>query len=249
MNTTTKEELAKMLEGSQIDKIVESYELELARNSGLVIVYGHSDDGVTLEGMINDETGTTVYITKDGKLFNGGSCRVECDLYKEARIECQVIEATFNSDAGKGFNWTFKTKIPHSTFDIWEDDNQFCMGIVFSIHDLYEIKKPRIICICGSSRFCAGIAVAKWTFEKAGNIAMGLHLLPDSYTDQLDHQAEFEGVAKVLDELHLRKIDLAGDVFIYNKDGYIGERTAIEIEYARNKGKQITYLELPESFK
>lgn len=107
-------------------------------------------------------------------------------------------------------------------------------------------KRPKIICICGSSRFCADIAVIKWEFEKQGNIAVGLHLLPNSYTFLKDHVAEAQGVAEILDELHLRKIDLADEVFIANVNGYIGERTAIEIEYAKEKGKPIKYFESPK---
>ena len=57
------------------------------------------------------------------------------------------------------------------------------------------------------------------------------------------HQAEAEGAEDILDELHLRKIDLANRVMICNYDGYIGERTRIELEYARSRGKFIGSLE------
>ena len=108
-----------------------------------------------------------------------------------------------------------------------------------------EVKKmPRIYCICGSSRFCADIAVIKWEIEKTGSIAIGLHLLPVGYKDgQSHHQAEFEGVSDILDELHLRKIDLADEILIANINGYIGERTAFEIKYAKRIGKPISYYE------
>lgn len=52
-----------------------------------------------------------------------------------------------------------------------------------------------------------------------------------------------------LDDLHLRKIDLADNVFVVNPatpehpDGYIGESTRREIEYATQLGKPVTYLE------
>ena len=41
----------------------------------------------------------------------------------------------------------------------------------------------------------------------------------------------------------VRKIDLADEVFVINKDGYIGESTKREIEYAKAKGKPIFYSE------
>ena len=113
--------------------------------------------------------------------------------------------------------------------------------------------KPRVICLCGSSRFCELIAVYAWMFEKEGNIALSLHLLPVWYAKATgkttpNHFAEQEGVASQLDELHLRKIDMADEIFVVNPpvyahpDGYIGERTRAEIEYAKSLGKPINYL-------
>ena len=75
-----------------------------------------------------------------------------------------------------------------------------------------------------------------------------INYLPKWYAElqgwkELDHFGEQSGRKKVLDELHLRKIDLADEVFVINKDGYIGESTKREIEYAKAKGKPIFYSE------
>ena len=103
---------------------------------------------------------------------------------------------------------------------------------------------PEIVCLCGSSRFIESFAVLAWEFEKQGRIALGLHLLPASYpTKVADHIAEAEGVTDILNNLHLRKIDLADAVFIVNVNGYIGTDTRREIAYAKQLGKPITYLE------
>lgn len=103
---------------------------------------------------------------------------------------------------------------------------------------------PLIITICGSSRFIAEMAVIAWEMEKQGYVTMGPHLLPQHYPDvQPDHQAEHEGVAETLDAVHLRKIDLADEIFVLNKDHYIGDRTRAEIEYARKQGKVVRFLE------
>jgi hypothetical protein len=56
---------------------------------------------------------------------------------------------------------------------------------------------------------------------------------------------EYDQVKARLDELHLRKIDLADEVLILNVGGYIGESTLRELEYARATGKHIRYLERP----
>ena len=51
---------------------------------------------------------------------------------------------------------------------------------------------------------------------------------------------------EMLDDMHLRKIDLADEIFVINVGGYIGESTRREIEYAENTGKKINYLEKPD---
>lgn len=110
-------------------------------------------------------------------------------------------------------------------------------------------KRPRIIALCGSSRFVEQFAVMQWNFEKGGVIALGLHLLPHSYYQQTGivpvehHEAEHEGVADQLDALHLKKIEMADSVYVLNIGGYIGESTAREIAYAKKLGKPISYHE------
>lgn len=120
--------------------------------------------------------------------------------------------------------------------------------------DPYEKIKPiqsvrgtkemtKIVCICGSSRFCEIMAVCAWLIEREEKaITMGLHLLPVWYTNIPDHHlAEHEGVAEAMDELHLRKIDLADEIFVVNRNSYIGKSTGKEIEYAKKHGKKIRW--------
>ena len=47
----------------------------------------------------------------------------------------------------------------------------------------------------------------------------------------------------MLIDMHKQRIDMCDEIFVINKDGYIGENTLSEIEYARSKGKLISYLE------
>lgn len=101
------------------------------------------------------------------------------------------------------------------------------------------MSMPKIVVLCGSSRFCDIMAVCAWFLERdEGVMTMGLHLLPGWYCDEhIDgHLAEHEGVADHMDELHLRKIDLADEVFVVDAAGYIGESTRNEIRYATERG-------------
>lgn len=104
--------------------------------------------------------------------------------------------------------------------------------------------KPKIIVLCGSSKFCDIMAVTAWLLEKKESaITMGLHLLPEWYFKESisDHLAEHEGVAEAMDELHMRKIDLCDEIFVINYNDYIGSSTTNEINYAQKLGKPIRW--------
>jgi len=102
--------------------------------------------------------------------------------------------------------------------------------------------RPEIVCLCGSTRFMDWFNEVGWLLTMEGKIVLSVgvskHLPPD-------HGGEAMGpeVAARLDELHLRKIDLADRIFVLNVDGYIGESTRREIEYATAHDKPVTYLE------
>lgn len=48
---------------------------------------------------------------------------------------------------------------------------------------------------------------------------------------------------EMLDDMHKRRIDMADEIYVINVGGYIGDSTRSEIEYARETGKNIRYLE------
>ena len=99
------------------------------------------------------------------------------------------------------------------------------------------MTKPKIITLCGSSKFCDIMAVCAWLLERDEKvITMGLHLLPLWYPNiPKHHLAEHEGVSDEMDTLHLRKIDLSDEVFVVHYDHYIGKSTGREIDYAMDK--------------
>jgi hypothetical protein len=106
------------------------------------------------------------------------------------------------------------------------------------------IDKPKVVCFCGSTRFAEWFMIKRWELEKQGIITLGINILPDNYfAEGNSHGAEQEGVKHILDELHKRKIDLSDEVFILNVNGYIGESTRNELEYAKSIGKPVKYLE------
>lgn len=132
----TKEELAKMLDGNQYGNECPNQENELAKENNLVIVFGYSDDNMEFEGAIDDEVscydGGFAYVTKEGLLQNKCDCE-DCPYFEKEQEKAQKIEAIWDSQS---YSWIYKTNIPHVTFEIFEDEDKYCRGIVFSLDDL-----------------------------------------------------------------------------------------------------------------
>ncbi len=103
-------------------------------------------------------------------------------------------------------------------------------------------KRPKVIVICGSSRYIDVMAVCAWVLERDEHaVVMGLHLLPGWYPCPPDHLAEAEGCAEAMDTLHLRKIDLADEIFVVNVGHYIGASTEREVRYALQHKKRVRW--------
>ena len=98
------------------------------------------------------------------------------------------------------------------------------------------IGKYKAITLCGSMKFKDDFLREQKRLTLEGNIVLApnMFLLAEDIT---------EDIKKMLDEMHKRKIDLADEIFVINKNGYIGSSTKAEIEYAQNLGKKINFME------
>ena len=110
--------------------------------------------------------------------------------------------------------------------------------------------KPKIVCICGSGRFVEQWHAATRREGLAGHIVLGLAVMVGDGEAEIGHDSPEKGI---LNELHLRKIDLADEILVLDVDGYTGESTMAEMKYARSLLKPIRFLseelgdELPNS--
>lgn len=102
--------------------------------------------------------------------------------------------------------------------------------------------KPRVVCLCGSTRFRDAFTKANYDETMNGKIVLTVGFIADRgpsggavgcTADQKD----------MLDLLHCQKIDMADEVLVLNVDGYIGESTYREVQYAYAQGKAVRYLE------
>jgi predicted HAD superfamily Cof-like phosphohydrolase len=97
---------------------------------------------------------------------------------------------------------------------------------------------PRVVCLCGSTRFPEAWVKANREETLAGRIVLSVGMF--GHQEGVDMNGP---VKQALDRLHFRKIDRADEVLILNVDGYIGESTRRELEYARRQGKVVRFLE------
>ena len=105
--------------------------------------------------------------------------------------------------------------------------------------------RPKIVCLCGSTRFSEAFQAANLDETLKGNIVLTVGC-DSKGDDQLFWDMLADDLAALknrLDILHFRKIDLADEILILNVGGYIGESTGRELAYAKAMGKNIRFLE------
>jgi len=141
MNKLSAIELAKLLNGREIRNEITKQEEAQAKESGLVVVFGASDDLMEFRGAVCEEVdayeGQTVYLTSTGLIEN--KCEDDCPYYENEKNSGISIEQIW--DKG-GYSWIYETTIPHRQFEIMDGDEKYCRGIVFALSDVGEQTEP-----------------------------------------------------------------------------------------------------------
>ena len=114
------------------------------------------------------------------------------------------------------------------------------------------VGKYKVITLCGSTRFKDAFLEAQKRLTLEGNIVISVGLFGHSGDNEVWENMD-EGTLtrtkEMLDDMHKRKIDMADEIYVINVDGYIGDSTRSEIEYARMKGKKVRYLKQTKGMK
>lgn len=108
------------------------------------------------------------------------------------------------------------------------------------------IKNYKIITLCGSTKFKEEFIKVQKELTLQGNIVLSVGLFGHSGDSEVWENMDEGTLTKtkeMLDDMHKRKIDMSDEIFVINVDGYIGESTKSEIEYANKMGKKVSYLE------
>ena len=108
------------------------------------------------------------------------------------------------------------------------------------------VGQYKVITLCGSTRFKEAFMEAQKRLTLEGNIVISVGLFGHSGDKEVWENMDEGTLTKtkaMLDDMHKRKIDMADEIFVINVGGYIGESTGSEIEYAKEAGKVVRFLE------
>lgn len=103
------------------------------------------------------------------------------------------------------------------------------------------IDNHKIITLCGSTKFKDEFLEVQERLTLEGNIVISVGLF--GHADGKYNTVITDEVKEMLDDLHKRRIDLSDEIYVINKDGYIGSSTKSEIEYALSHHKPVELLE------
>jgi hypothetical protein len=143
-----KETLAEMINGRSYRNEIYKEEEQIAKESGLVVIFGASDDLIEFRGAIYDEIGayegthftiatpgTEIPIDEDEETYRKAKELEAIPIEKENPTKKNMFEAVWCPNEPK-CSWLIKTDLPHSTFDIMEDDELYCRGIIIEVSTL-----------------------------------------------------------------------------------------------------------------
>jgi hypothetical protein len=137
----TRNELAAAMNGREYGVEITQDEARTAKASGLVAFFGASDDLLEARGAIHDEWGAYESTAIDfTKTLWAIELVDECDNLVAAgwtpprSFFCVKVE--WYPDDRPNLSWRISSKSPHSTFEIMEDGEAFCVGIVIDVGEI-----------------------------------------------------------------------------------------------------------------
>lgn len=133
----SREKLATLLHGRSYGSEITEEEEDQAREAGLIVLFGYSDDNAEFRGVFSDEVpchgGTTILVNWEGVLEPHDDCDCPyCGYQKKAKGSMPIV-AKWDCN---GYSWMYATELAHSCFDIVEGDEKYCRGIVFERGEL-----------------------------------------------------------------------------------------------------------------
>ena len=151
-----KEELAQLLNGRQYGEVMTYEEHLQAKEDGLLVCFGDSDDFLELRGIIYIGGGVYeggsifLYKNKDQKFsFLGESNYDEIkEILEDYNLDFILPKIPIKIQWRPNWrpneldcSWLIKTNIPHATFDLMKNEELYCRGIVLELSDIENYLK------------------------------------------------------------------------------------------------------------
>jgi len=149
----TRDELAKTLDGREYPFKLTKEERETAKATGLMVVYGASDDLIEMDGCVREEMGAfgggkfrigrNGFLPEPRRFFEdlANDCADDKDAIRSAQSFLDRYNGSYEILAIWGrddIDWQYTTMLDHSTFRIMEDGRVYCIGIVIDWNNPFD---------------------------------------------------------------------------------------------------------------
>jgi len=155
------------------------------------------------------------------------------EVYKVRVMEDESVGATVERDEShKPDQSVTRTSIPQA----------LGMDRLVETHRFKHYRsRPKIVTLCGSTRFKEQFREAEAKFENEGVCVFTVGFFAHADSIPIGEEAKIAA-----DELHKWKISMSDSIFVVNPGGYIGSSTRSEIDFANSVGVRVEYLIKPE---
>jgi hypothetical protein len=142
MKIVTPKDFAKRINGREYRNELTEEDEKLAEENHLVVVFGWSDDLVEFRGKIHGELDA----------YDGVQCRIDCEgpqevweaweektradameFFRRENLQSSGFKAKWDHE---DYSWWMTINTRHSAFDVMEDGEKYCRGIVFDVRDI-----------------------------------------------------------------------------------------------------------------
>ncbi|MFT4413680.1 hypothetical protein ACLM5H_07460 [Fredinandcohnia humi] len=94
----------------------------------------------------------------------------------------------------------------------------------------------KVITLCGSTKFKNEFEKANAFLTLQGHIVLSVGFFEQSEGIEVTKEQE-----ELFGKIHIEKINMSDEIFVIDVNGYIGNSTRKEIEYAHQHGKPVRY--------
>lgn len=196
---------------------------------------------VSLHQMINwwigIQTDFQVSTGKLGKYFKKYLPKAYWEMYKQTYSNSCYDNIWVSLDVTcQLFRLLSKEVANHYDFTYPVDDDKNMTLYLTGLKSSQHYEKRKVITLCGSTKFKEQFEKANAFLTLKGHIVLSL-----GFFEQSEEIEITQDQAQLFEKIHFEKINMCDEIFVIDVNGYIGNSTKKEIDYATLHGKGISY--------